>query len=662
MESEKVYEIWKARLAGASDGKILEQMTPEDVTDAFSGNISFGTGGFRGIMGLGTNRMNRYTVERVTHGLAKTIMRHAHPKSVGIAYDTRYNSAEYARIVSETLSGHGIDVYIFGKPMPTPALSFAIRHMKLGWGVIITASHNPKEYNGYKVYNSRGVQVTDQMAKEITGDIDSIGFFEPLPDAARWGAPESERQNLLNEGLSHDEQALQDEQAPPNEQAPPDEQASLDLQALQDEQAPPDERLSQITVIGKDVERAFVDYIVSFVAEVAQKGDYKGVEQTDVLEGRSPSGFPFVYSALHGTGANAIPDVLKRIGFDPICIQQEPDGDFGGLKTPNPEEPAAYEKAIEEAEKCGAKILCATDPDSDRVGVMLKARYGYEPLNGNQIGALLIDYLAQTRGVSPGDTVISTIVSGLLGEAVSKAYGLEFVHLLTGFKYIGEYAEQLPSEDKRFFFGYEESYGFLAGDGARDKDAVMATALIVQMAEYYDRKGITLKDRLEELSKKHGYCMEKLHSVNIDQERIQEIMNRLRRSLDTSRAISEVISEVISEDGNTNSGVEASIATYADIKKIYDEYANKPVFEELTAIEDFLFSRGKGPGVGGLPPSDVVKLYFEFGDGVTGWAAIRPSGTEPKIKLYTGVRAKTLKTAQKALDSLTSKMIAELAL
>ena len=505
---------------------MLDEMTPEEVIDAFSGNLSFGTGGLRGVMGLGTNRMNRYTIERVTHGLAKTILAQEFPKSVGIAFDTRHNSSEFAQIVCDALSAYGIAVSIFDKPVPTPLLSFAIRYLKLGWGVVITASHNPQEYNGYKVYNNKGVQLTDKMAMEITKAIDAFEYFSPFPEG----------------------------------------------------QHGPVERIS------KDVEQAYKEQIVSFTNKISDTPE-----------------FPFVYSALHGTGASVIPYVLEELGFSAICIQQEPDGTFGGMQTPNPEEPTVYEKAIETAEKHGAKLLCATDPDCDRVGVMIKTTNSFKMLNGNQIGALLIDYLAQTRGVSIGDTVITTIVSGLLGELVSKSYGLEFRRLLTGFKYIGEYAEGLP-ENKSFFFGYEESYGFLAGDWARDKDAVIATALIAQMAAYYEKKNMTLLDRLDELSNRFGFCLEALHSYSVPMSKQKEIMTKLR-------------------NGVTLSG--------------------------LIGFEDFL------TGLDGLPPADVIKLYFD--DGV--WAAIRPSGTEPKIKLYIGTCAETLEIARASLESITDNVL-----
>jgi len=532
-------------LAGTPDGVVLEGMGPEEVEDAFSGNISFGTGGLRGVMGLGTNRLNRYTVERVTHGLARTVLSDdmsGVPKTVGIAYDTRFNSKEFADIVGRLLSAYGIDVFIFDKPMPTPALSFAIQHLKLGWGVCITASHNPQEYNGYKVYDRYGVQVTDALAARITSEIDRIEFFEPVPEG----------------------------------------------------------QTAAVNVVGDGVVEAYIGQIVQYSTVPLTGGNSSGT-------GPAAGSFPFVYSALHGAGASVVPLVLERLGFTPICVEQNADGAFGGLKTPNPEEPVVYQNALKTAEITGAKLLLATDPDCDRVGVMVKSGDRFKLLNGNQIGALLIDYLAQIKTVKKGDTVVSTIVSGLLGEMIAKDYGLEFVRLLTGFKYIGEHIVNLP-KNKSFFFGYEESYGYLAGDGAKDKDAVIASAFIVKMAEYYDTKGMTLIDRFRELCDKHGYCVESLHSANVPQSRQKEIMEKLR-------------------------------ATTA--------------IDNMMRSEDFLY------GLNGLPPADVFKLYFNDTTGnsyIKAWAAVRPSGTEPKLKLYTGVHAKTAEAAVAALESLGDKM------
>ena len=546
-----LYLQWKETLRGTADEQVLSQMTADEIQDAFSGNIAFGTGGLRGVMGIGTNRLNRHTVQRVIQGLAKAILTSDAPKSVGVAYDTRHNSAEFAQLTCEVLTAYGIDAYTFDKAMPTPTLSHAIRLMNLGWGVVITASHNPQQYNGIKVYDRHGVQLTDNMANEITKSIDTVEFFEELPTG--------------NHKL--------------------------------------------IKIFSQDIEEKYISQIVAYASNHNATNPYPLTPNPYVTP---PNPHKLVYSALHGAGANAIPTVLEKLGFSPVCVQKEPDGAFGGLKTPNPEEPIAYEVALEEAKKIDAKLLLATDPDCDRVGVMVKTDQGFKPLNGNQIGALLIDYLATTRGVNPGDTVISTIVSGILGELVSKEHGLEFVRLLTGFKYIGEHIVNMP-KGKQFFFGYEESYGYLAGDGARDKDAVIASALIVKMAEYYDSKGMTLHDRLQELSEKHGYCIESLSSVELSHKGQELVMESLRAG---------------AED---------------------PECPNR--------VTDYVW------GYNGLPPSDVIKLHLiENGEGsiIESWVAFRPSGTEPKLKLYTAVHAKKLEDAEQMCDTMSSTFLAQL--
>ncbi|MCL2424837.1 MAG: phospho-sugar mutase [Oscillospiraceae bacterium] len=544
-----MHQQWERALKGTADEQVLAQMTHDEIEGAFSGSIVFGTGGLRGIMGIGTNRLNRYTVQRMIQGLAKIILTSDAPKSVGVSFDTRYNSSEFAKYTCEVLVAYGIETFIFDKAMPTPTLSHAIRLMNLGWGVVITASHNPQQYNGIKVYDRHGVQVTDGVANEITKSIGTVEFFECLPT-----------------GMT-----------------------------------------ATVKVFDDKVNEAYINQIVSFASSSDKSNPYP----------LTSSPYKLVYSALHGAGANALPTALEKLGFSPVCIQMEPDGSFGGLKTPNPEEPVVYEVALEEAKKIDAKLLLATDPDCDRVGVMIKTQDGFKLLSGNQIGALLIDYLAVTRGVMPGDTVISTIVSGMLGELVSKEHGLEFVRLLTGFKYIGEYIENM-SEGKQFFFGYEESCGYLAGDGARDKDATIASALIVKMAEYYDAKGMTLFDRLQEISEKYGYCLESLTSVDISQNDQKEVMSKLREKIRLS-------------SGEKNA-------------------------------EDYL------TGLNGLPKSNVVKLYINNSNDNENesktcgksWAAVRPSGTEPKLKLYVGVHEKTLEEAKNSIKMLSNRLINEL--
>lgn len=521
---DKMYAYWCRNLTGTQDGQHLVAMKESERALAFTGEIKFGTGGLRGVMGLGTNRLNRYTVERVTHGLAKTVLSQPFPHKVAVAYDTRHNSDAFADIVACLLTAYGIEVILFDKPMPTPVLSFTVRHYGCGWGIVLTASHNPQEYNGYKIYNHQGVQLTDHMADTVAKEIENVAYFSPYPQES-----------------------------------------------------------GKISVVSSIIVDAYTSHVL------------------DVVGIQNEAQISLVYSALHGTGANVIPNILKQLNCKSFFIQQNPDGAFGGLETPNPEEPVVYTQAIEQAGLVGANLICATDPDADRVGVMIRQHDDFLPLTGNQIGALIIDYLAKTRGVSPGDTVITTIVSGGLGESVAEAHGLCFERLLTGFKYIGERAEKLPLESKRFFFGYEESYGFLTGDGVRDKDAVISVALIANMAAFYHEHDRTLLDVWQELSEHHGYFLEALDSSFLASEQQTAILDHLR--------------------------------------------SGYPV-RGLLKLEDYT------SGINDLPPSNVIKLYFE-----DGWAALRPSGTEPKIKLYTGIRSTTYEKAQQRLTELRKQLL-----
>jgi phosphoglucomutase len=422
------------------------------------------------------------------------------------------------------LAAYGIEVLLFNKPMPTPVLCFTVRHCGCGWGIVLTASHNPQEYNGYKIYDHLGIQLTNHMSDTVAKEIERVAYFSPYP-----------------------------------------------------------QENGKISVVTSMIVDAYTTHVI------------------DVVGKRDGEAISLVYSALHGTGANVIPGVLQKLDFDPLFIQQTPDGFFGGLKTPNPEESAVYAQAIEKARLVGANLLCATDPDADRVGVMIRQQEEFLPLDGNQIGALIIDYLAKTRGVSPGDTVITTIVSGGLGESVAAAHGLDFERLLTGFKYIGERAEKLTLENKKFFFGYEESYGYLTGDGVRDKDAVIAVALIANMASFYYERGRTLLDIWQELSAQHGYFLEALDSTFLPSDKQLAIMSHFRNG-----------------------------------------YAVKG----LVKLEDY------ANGINNLPPSNVIKLYFK-----DGWAALRPSGTEPKIKLYTGIRSDTYEQAKRRLAELRKQLL-----
>ena len=534
----------------------MEEQSEQEGMEAFAGEMAFGTGGLRSVLGVGPARMNVYTVARATQGLAQAILAGDAPKTVGIAYDTRKNSDVFARAAAEVLMGNGIRVVLWPQPVPTPVLSYTVRKLGLGWGIVITASHNPKQYNGYKVYDQRGVQVIPEQAKVIMEQIDTVEFFEnpSLPLA------EGEKQGLL---------------------------------------ARPD-----------GVMDSFLDELYALLPRTA-------------LTAESAKKLPVVYSGLHGTGAIPVSTMLKKQGFENLtCIQMNPDSNFGGLYMPNPEDPRVYAEALKEAEKIGAQMLMATDPDCDRVGVQVLHDGKFVALNGNQIGALLIDYLLTTRReqgtLQPNETMVTTIVSGMLGQRIAKAGGVDVQQVLTGFKFIGDKAEGFPAQGRHFFFGYEESYGYLTGDLARDKDAVLAVALVAEMAVYYNEMGKNLYQRLMELYEQYGYYVESTISKSVAgldfMDKIAAIMSRFR------------------DPALTRLG-ELKILAVED----YAAGTRTAKTGEVTTLD--------------IPKADVLKLFFE-----TGTLAVRPSGTEPNIKFYCSVSGKTLQQAQDNLAAMRAAL------
>lgn len=534
----------------------MEEQSEQEAVEAFAGKMAFGTGGLRSVLGAGPARMNRYTVARATQGLAQAVLAGDAPKTVAIAYDTRKNSDVFARVAAETLMGNGIRVVLWPQPVPTPLLSYTVRKLGLGWGIVITASHNPKQYNGYKVYDRRGVQVIPEQAKVIMEQIETVEFFQN----PALSLEEGEKRGLL--------------------------------------------------IRPDGVMDGFLNELYALLPRTA-------------LTAQKARNLPVVYSGLHGTGAIPVSAMLKRQGFDNLtCIQMNPDSDFGGLYMPNPEDPRVYAEALKAAEKTGAKMLMATDPDCDRVGVQVLHDGGFVALNGNQIGALLIDYLLTTRreqgALQPKETLVTTIVSGMLGQCIAKAGGVDVQQVLTGFKFIGDKAEDFPAQGRHFFFGYEESYGYLTGDLARDKDAVLAVALVAEMAVYYNEMGKDLYQRLMELYEQYGYYVESTLSKSVAgldfMDKIAAIMARFR---------------------------DPALKKLGDLPILaVEDYAVGTRTEKTGAVTAL-----------DVPRADVLKLFFE-----TGTLAVRPSGTEPNIKFYCSVSGRTLQQAQDNLAALRAAL------
>lgn len=533
------YEYW---LSLGEDMKTeLESIKdPAELEDRFYRELAFGTGGMRGIMGAGPNRMNKYIIAKATSGLADMLLdKNCGGKGVAIAYDSRNNSALFARTAAGVLAAKGIKAYLFTSIMPTPVLSFAVRHLGCAAGIVITASHNPKEYNGYKVYNADGCQLVPHEAKELTGYIAAVTDIAGIKTAS-------------------------------------------------------DEESGELIVpIGDDV-------LDPFISEVKKLSLYS-----------ESSSLRIVYTPLHGTGN--IPVRRALAGRDVVIAEKQemPDGNFSTVRSPNPEEKDALLIAIEKAKETGADIVIGTDPDCDRVGVAVRNGSDFALLTGNQTGALLLDFIMKFRHYSAGDkpAVVTTIVTGSLGCAVAKKHGLEVFETLTGFKYIGEkIGEWERTGEHTYVFGYEESYGYLAGTFARDKDAVSSSMLIAEMAAYYKNRGETLLDALDRLYKEHGYFGDYLETVVLKgkdgAEKIQSAMSAIR---DKGKAI------------------------FADCSAFYD------------------YSRG----IGTLPKENALKFVFDDGS----WAAVRPSGTEPKLKLYFSVRGENKQSADERINQIKSKLM-----
>ena len=521
----------------------------KEIEDRFYKNLEFGTGGLRGVIGAGTNRINKYTVRRATYGLANYILEkcgeEGKTKGVVIAYDSRYKSEEFSTEAAKTLAACGIKAYIFDSLRPTPQLSFAVRHLGCVAGIVITASHNPPEYNGYKVYWTDGGQVCPHIAKEIITEVNKIEDYSKIPT--------TDSNNKL------------------------------------------------IVTLDVTVDTAFCDAVKKQVIN-------------QELINKVGKDIKIIFTPIHGTGNLPIRRVLSEVGFKNVSVvkeQEMPDSNFSTVSYPNPEEKEVFDIAIEMAKTDGADIIIGTDPDCDRVGVVVKDNDGeYIVLNGNQVGSLLVNYVMSNKAKEIKEMhnpmIVKTIVTSELGAEIAKSYNVGCVDTLTGFKFIGEKIHQYE-EDKSatFVMGYEESYGYLVGTHARDKDGVVSALLISEMAAFYYDKGMTLYEGLQEVYKKYGYYREELQSITLKgidgMEQIKSIMNTFRTS---------------------------NIEEIAGIK--------------VAQLKDY------SQGIDNLPKSDVLKFILEDNS----WIAVRPSGTEPKIKFYYGCNGAEKEVVDNKLEEI----------
>lgn len=543
MNIKKEYERWLIN-AIADDDIVAELKTLNDkeIEDAFYQNLSFGTGGLRGVIGAGTNRMNVYTVAKASQGLANYLNNNFEKPSISIGYDSRIKSDVFAKVAAGVFAANGIKVNIWPALMPVPTVSFATRYLQTSAGVMITASHNPSKYNGYKVYGADGCQITTEAAEAITNEIEKLDIFTDI------------KNSNFEIGITN----------------------------------------GSVKYITDEVYTAYVEEI----------------KNQSVLFGEKVNkDLTIVYSPLNGTGLKPVTRTLKEMGYTNIIVvkeQEQPNGYFPTCPYPNPEIKEAMELGIEYAKKYNADILLATDPDCDRVGIAVKNSLGeYELLTGNQTGILLLDYICKQRikhNKMPVDPVmVKTIVTMDMAEQIASSYGLQSINVLTGFKYIGEQIGKLESQNKTdsYIFGFEESYGYLTGTYVRDKDGVDAAYMICEMFSYYATNGISLLDKLDELYNVYGYSINTLHSYEFNGSvgftKMKNIMQLFR----------------------------------GDIK----DFGGKKVLQLL----DYSI------GLNGLPKSDVLKFILEDNCSLV----VRPSGTEPKLKIYISVSANDKISAEK---------------
>ncbi|MFE4143182.1 phospho-sugar mutase [Peribacillus sp. YIM B13472] len=572
MDWKSLYTTWAGYQNLNEELRVLLEEIQRDeakLEDAFYKNLEFGTGGMRGEIGAGTNRMNLYTVRKATVGLAQYISsfgEEAKGRGAVIAYDSRHKSPEFALEAAKTLATFGVKAYLFDELRPTPELSFAVRELNAFAGIVITASHNPPEYNGYKVYGPDGAQLPPEAADQV------ISYVNAIENELEIQIEEAEV--LKGKGL--------------------------------------------IEMVGEELDAAYNRELLT-VPENPQLA-----EEIDVS---------IVFTPLHGTANKSVRRALQSLGYQNLHIVKEqelPDPDFSTVKSPNPEEPAAFEMAIELGNKVEADLLIATDPDADRLGIAVKNEVGqYVVLTGNQTGALFLDYLLsqkKEKGKIPQNgVVLKTIVTSEIGRAIAESYGLKTVDVLTGFKFIAEKINQYHvSGENSFLFGYEESYGYLIKDFARDKDAIQAAVLAVEVCAHYKKQGLTLYEGLLNVFEKYGFYLEGLRSLTLKgiegAKQISGILNQFRQNPPSRIAGIPVVAE--------------------------EDYQRSKKRTLLSNNEELIE----------LPKSNVLKYFLEDGT----WVCLRPSGTEPKIKFYFGVQGKSMPEAESKLSGVMEDFMSKI--
>ncbi|HSP46587.1 MAG TPA: phospho-sugar mutase [Clostridiaceae bacterium] len=558
LNDESVLQEFKDELRTITDEKEIE--------DRFYQDLEFGTAGLRGVLGAGTNRMNVHTVGRATEGLARYLVENFKDSpSCAIAYDSRIKSDEFAKASALILANSGVKVYLFEGLRPVPMLSFAVRYYQADAGIVITASHNPKQYNGFKVYGGYGGQLTDEATDLVLEKIGQISDFK-------------------------------------------------DVQSITEEEAV---AKGLLVYIGEEVDKAYIDSIKTVTVKKDLVKEHAGE-------------LSIIYTPIHGTGNMPVRRVLRELGYSNVNVvkeQEAPDGTFPTAPYPNPENPEVFKLALELAEEVKPDIIFGTDPDCDRIGVVVTEKDGtHRVLTGNQTGMLLTYYLLSAmkeEGTLPGNgVVIKTIVSTESVRKITADFGVELLDVLTGFKYIGEKIEEYKeTKEKTFIFGFEESFGYLAGDFVRDKDAVIASMLVCEMALYYKMKGMTLYDALIEVYEKYGYFREEIVSFTLEGKDGQ---SKITKCIEYLRA--DTLKEL---DG---------------VKTLYKEdYKLRERLDVVNGTKEEIT----------LPESNVIKYTFEDDS----WFVVRPSGTEPKMKAYVAVTGKDLEDSKTRLEAFKKAVV-----
>ena len=678
---DSLLELDDLKKRALSENTDIRKAAHDEIGDRFYKELEFGTSGLRGIMGVGSNRVNVYTVIKATKGVAKYINQHFTSPSAAISYDSRINSELFAKTTAEVLIAHGIDVYLYDTLMPVPALSFAIRHHGCAAGVMITASHNHYTYNGYKVYDENGCQITDNIASKILENMKQTEFPEEnVPKLAQKSAESTATEENVPKSAQKSAESTATE-----ENVPKSAQKSAESTATEENVPKSAQKLAESTAkliyMGEETKNAFYNSIL----------EQKMVWETETEMQNDLESLSVVYTPLNGSGNIPVRKILTEIGVKNIEIVKEqelPDGNFPTCPYPNPEKKETLEKGLELLKRVDADLLVATDADADRVGAVVKTNNEPYLLNGNETGVLLFDFICSMKSMAgempKAPIAIRTLVSSKMFDAIAKTHNIDVMVTPTGFKYIGELVTKLETQGKinDFIFGFEESYGYLKGTYIRDKDAICATMLICQMVAYYKKQGKTLTDKLEELYEQHGYFMDRLISPTFAGEKgerdIAKIMDGFRKNPIREFAGKRVLKVIDYEkfggaksDSEKSDSEKPAGAESADEKPTGAESADEKPAGAKSDSEKPAGAKPTGAKSDSEKPAgaksadeklvmfakkNVIEIIFEDDNSLV----IRPSGTEPKLKIYLQTKGSSKKHASEELERMALAIISQI--